>query len=923
MTSVLRRASLVTPLLGLAACSIGPPDEPEGALAAAPGALVSAPGALPTCVVLERGGPGDIADAEINAKQPNKNSGTDNINRTGNTAGMQRHTLLRVDTSPIPPYATVESATLALWQSNDGAAALRLHRANAAWDEAKVTWNNFAGAFDPVVLASASNGGANHTGPIFFDVGAIAQQWISHQSPNHGLLIEQKGEGTTQIRAAEHGSAKFRPRLQVCYTTPDLEPDVPEGTSVFLRVMDVNGAPIPSAAVTPAGTSSPLPTNGVGYLLLDNLAAGRFSARVERPGYAPAAVAVDVPNGVHGGVEVRLHPLPPPIPFDAAVGAALDVGNVHVTIPSNALVDRNGEPVSGTVTATIVPLDPSAGLTTMPGPLEALTGSGDLVSLESFGMAEVTIWQNGLPLQLAPGKKAMLEIVLSPTLASKVTLGDTMPAWWLDLDDGIWREDGAGVFQSSLVEVGKTAWKAEVEHFTWWNADRPWTDKNCFILPVQEDSGVGIPGVPVQAYGVSYAGASTPQVTDGSGYACVDIMLGGTANLYVGNPLSPFTVVPVTGSGPAGDCAGNGAGCTVLATTLIPFTNICLGDVQSTTCAYTGLLGTEGVGACHAGTRTCDWTGTGWMPCAGEVTPTPELCATPIDDDCDGLTNEEGDDCTCTPGETVFCYAGPPGTLGVGVCQSGMRTCAADGLGYGPCVGQVLPAPEDCSTASIDENCDGTPTCACMDGVPGKVACWPFDENTGPTSVDEIGGFNGIWANGPTPVPGVFAGALSFDGINDSVSVPSDPGLNFGAGDFSFSFYIRTVAGGVILDKRVEVSGPVRGFVISSFPDGLIFQLADGGWANYYTGVHVSDDQWHHVVVTVDRDQPDGIKVYRDKVLMSTHNPLSRPGNISNDIPLAFGRRSDAPGWPGYFQGSLDAVKLFNRALTAAEVMVL
>ncbi|MDI1476532.1 DNRLRE domain-containing protein [Polyangium sp. y55x31] len=916
MSTVLRRATLVTPLLGLAACSSGSTEEPEERIAATTSALS-------TCVLLQRGASGDLVDASISSNQPNKNAGSDKNNRTGTTGATRRYTLLRADTSAIPPYATVESATLTLWQANDGGATLRLHRANAAWDEAKVTWNNFAGAFDPTILASTPNGGVKYDGPISFDVGAIAQKWISHQLPNDGLLIDQDAPGTTQLRASEHGNHAFRPRLEVCYTTPDTDPSVPQGTSVFLRVMDVSGTPIPSATVKPAGASSPIPTNGVGYLLLDNLAAGRFSARVERLGYAPAAVAVDVPQGTHGGIEVRLHPLPPPIPFDAAIGAALDVGNVHVTIPSNALVDRNGEPVSGTVTATIVPLDPSAGLSTLPGPLEALTGSGDLVSLESFGMAEVTIWQNGLPLQLAPDKKAMLEIVLSPALASRVTLGDTMPAWWLDLDDGIWREDGVGVFQSSLTEVGKTAWKAEVEHFTWWNADRPWTEKNCFIVPVQDDSGMGIEGVPVQAYGVSYSGASTPQVTDGSGYACVDIMLGGTANIYVGNPASPFTTVTVTGSGPPSDCAGNGAGCVVLDTTFVPFSNICLGDVQSTACAYTGPLGTEGVGACSAGTRTCDWTGTGWMNCAGEVTPMPERCGTPIDDDCDGLVNEEGDDCPCTPGQTIFCYTGPAGTLGVGVCQGGTRTCAADGLGYGPCVGQIVPTTEDCSTAAVDENCDGTPSCACADGVPGKVACWPFDESTGPASVDELGGFNGAWMNGPTPVPGVFGTALSFDGINDWVSVPSAAGLNFGTGDFSLSFYIRTTAGGVILDKRVETSGPVRGFVISSLSNNLIFQLSDGGWTNYYTGVNVADNQWHHVVVTVDRDQPDGIKVYRDKVLMSTHNPLVRPGDISNNIPLTFGQRSDAPGWPGNFQGALDVVKLFNRALTAAEVMAL
>ncbi|MDI1446885.1 hypothetical protein [Polyangium sp. 6x1] len=60
----------------------------------------------------------------------------------------------------------------------------------------------------------------------------------------------------------------------------------------------------------------------------------------------------------------------------------------------------------------------------------------------------------------------------------------------------------------------------------------------------------------------------------------------------------------------------------------------------------------------------------------------------------------------CTPGESIACYDGPAGTLGVGRCRSGLATCAADGSGYGICVGQVQPRAEICGTTS-DDDCDG------------------------------------------------------------------------------------------------------------------------------------------------------------------------------------------------------------------------
>lgn len=51
---------------------------------------------------------------------------------------------------------------------------------------------------------------------------------------------------------------------------------------------------------------------------------------------------------------------------------------------------------------------------------------------------------------------------------------------------------------------------------------------------------------------------------------------------------------------------------------------------------YDGPAGTEGVGLCKAGTQTCAVDGASWGTCEGKVLPTPEDCATPEDEDCDG-----------------------------------------------------------------------------------------------------------------------------------------------------------------------------------------------------------------------------------------------------------------------------------------------
>jgi hypothetical protein len=137
-----------------------------------------------------------------------------------------------------------------------------------------------------------------------------------------------------------------------------------------------------------------------------------------------------------------------------------------------------------------------------------------------------------------------------------------------------------------------------------------------------------------------------------------------------------------------------------------------LGDVQPCYTAGTG----QNVGICHGGMWTC--MGNGWGPCVGEVTPKPEDCATPQDDDCDGVPNQASAGCVCTPNATVACYTGPANTQHVGSCKDGTKTCNALGTAETACMGEVKPIAEDCTTAA-DDDCDGTPNqmsagCKCL-----------------------------------------------------------------------------------------------------------------------------------------------------------------------------------------------------------------
>ncbi|MCK6591053.1 MAG: hypothetical protein L6Q76_26165, partial [Polyangiaceae bacterium] len=143
--------------------------------------------------------------------------------------------------------------------------------------------------------------------------------------------------------------------------------------------------------------------------------------------------------------------------------------------------------------------------------------------------------------------------------------------------------------------------------------------------------------------------------------------------------------------------------------------------LQASVACFTGPAGTKGKGICLEGIQQCDAQGNAIGGCEGEVLPKAENCFSPLDEDCDGKANEDGDGCQCVPGELMPCYTGPDGTQGVGNCHVGMKSCNADGLTYGICVGEQKPETEICDASGTDEDCDGKVNeegadCMCGDG---------------------------------------------------------------------------------------------------------------------------------------------------------------------------------------------------------------
>ncbi len=109
-------------------------------------------------------------------------------------------------------------------------------------------------------------------------------------------------------------------------------------------------------------------------------------------------------------------------------------------------------------------------------------------------------------------------------------------------------------------------------------------------------------------------------------------------------------------------------------------------------------------------------------------------------------------------GEAVSRFAGP-GTPGVGICEAGTKTCNQDGMGYGPCMGQVPPKTETCADMT-DEDCDGH-ECALWSTYPDGMALL-------------VGQFKGSIDSG--------VGATTSDGANAELATTVATTIDVGAG---------------------------------------------------------------------------------------------------------------------------------------------
>ena len=218
---------------------------------------------------------------------------------------------------------------------------------------------------------------------------------------------------------------------------------------------------------------------------------------------------------------------------------------------------------------------------------------------------------------------------------------------------------------------------------------------------------------------------------------------------------------------------------------------------------------------------------------------------------------------------------------------------------------------------------------------------WKFDETGGTTATSVEGYVGNLQAQGgalPTFVAGKFGNALYTDGVGPNNATPqmeailsgtNAAGLNFGTGDFSIAFWLKTDPNYSIVsaDTMIQIGRdvqaerlflPVRNAQGSSY-NGIYqrhvnsdFSVSSGDLQpSSDQSALVTDDAWHHYAFVTDRD--DFSKVYIDGVEVGSKNLTGDTIDQSGAINTL-----DVSG--DQFNGAIDDLRFYNEVLDQSQI---
>jgi hypothetical protein len=213
--------------------------------------------------------------------------------------------------------------------------------------------------------------------------------------------------------------------------------------------------------------------------------------------------------------------------------------------------------------------------------------------------------------------------------------------------------------------------------------------------------------------------------------------------------------------------------------------------------------------------------------------------------------------------------------------------------------------------------------------APGRLeAYWKMDESSGRVAEDASGhGLNGRFSREPNRVMGVVGRAVRFDGTKDYIDFGHSTALRL-TGSMTISAWINSMS--FPIDDAAIVSSHKNSNTIAGYqldttvdtgPRTIGFKIGDecGRLTARYGATPLRVGAWYHIAGVYDAEAHT-LNVYLngapdDGVL---HGSVTNAQHSSRSH-VYIGTRSDSKGFE--FAGLIDEVRIYSRALTAAEIV--
>ena len=204
----------------------------------------------------------------------------------------------------------------------------------------------------------------------------------------------------------------------------------------------------------------------------------------------------------------------------------------------------------------------------------------------------------------------------------------------------------------------------------------------------------------------------------------------------------------------------------------------------------------------------------------------------------------------------------------------------------------------------------------------GLVAWYTFDDVSSTTFKDSSSYANDGACLGDTcptyTKNGFVGGAYTFDGINDGIDIPAD-GTYEMLDKFTISAWVKYNSQHSIDDGMIFRKDNNYGVAIAAIKDSTnlrFYFYADPTkvyLVNSQSGLN--DNEWHYLLGAYDGAE---IKFYIDGALAGSQSTLGEQAYYANNN-LAIGKKAAENA--AYFNGTIDEVKIWNKALTEDEIV--